>query len=204
MRPAPLRATSGSIAGSSQPALTSFTMSAPASSAASATAASVVSTEIATPECVRTRAITGTTRRTCSSASTRAAPGRVLSPPMSMMVAPSSTSCSAYCAASSALANWPPSLKLSGVTLTTPMIANGSSETTRSDPAVQKRRPCGSCAPWGSPFGSRVIRAAPGWRGWAWVRARAWARAQASARLQARHPVPAAPRATRRRRPPSP
>src|SRR5450759_2524487 len=86
----PAVATSGAIAGSTTPPLTSFTIRAPTASAASATAARVVSmlTTAPAPASART---TGSTRRRSSVSSTRAAPGRVDSPPTSTMSAPAAS-----------------------------------------------------------------------------------------------------------------
>ena len=53
------------------------------------------------------RSITGSTRRSSSSADTGSAYGRVLSPPMSSMSAPSATSCSAWATAASAIEELP-------------------------------------------------------------------------------------------------
>ena len=102
---APLSATSPAIAGSALNALTSFTKLAPAPSAASATGALDVSIEIcgrvgfdsSTPVCATAASlsITGITLRNSSATETGSAPGRVDSPPMSKMSAPSATSCSA-------------------------------------------------------------------------------------------------------------
>ena len=64
--------------------------------------------------------MTGTTRRSSSSTGTRAAPGRVDSPPTSTMSAPSATNCEAVRDGRRASRNSPPSEKLSGVTLSTP------------------------------------------------------------------------------------
>src|SRR5690606_12268651 len=63
------------------------------------------------------------TRALSVSASTSAAPGRVDSPPTSRMSAPSAASASPWATAASAEAKSPPSEKLSGVTLTTPMTS---------------------------------------------------------------------------------
>ena len=91
------RATVGSMLASASPAETSFTMSAPASTAAAATAALRVSTEIATASarCSRIAAMTGMTRSISSHAGTAGAPGLVDSPPTSITSAPSETISSA-------------------------------------------------------------------------------------------------------------
>ena len=65
---------------------------------------------------------TGITRRNSSSRSTGSAPGLVDSAPMSMMSAPSASSRSACATARRGARKRPPSEKLSGVTLTMPMI----------------------------------------------------------------------------------
>ena len=71
---------------------------------------------------------TGSTRRSSSSGGTGSEPGRVDSPPMSTMAAPSRTSVRACSSAASAARKRPPSENESGVTLTTPMMAgNGRS-----------------------------------------------------------------------------
>src|SRR5690349_10812915 len=101
----------------------SFTIAAPASSAARATSDFVVSMESGTETRRASASITGTTREISSSAETGAPPGRVDSPPTSMMSAPSEISRSAWANASSTEANRPPSLKLSGVTFKMPMMS---------------------------------------------------------------------------------
>src|SRR5207244_3182481 len=71
-----------------RPALTSFTRSAPASSAAAATSAFVVSTASGTRTAARIARSTGTSRRRSSAAGTGAAPGRADSAPPSRSAAP--------------------------------------------------------------------------------------------------------------------
>ena len=127
---APLSATTPAIAGSARNALTSFTRLAPARRAAAATSAFDVSIEI----CARadigiarrtaSPSITGTTRRSSSPAETGSAPGRVDSPPMSRISAPSPTSSSPCAIAASASRNAPPSENESGVTFTIPITRN--------------------------------------------------------------------------------
>ena len=119
--PAPDSATTPNIAGSA-PADTSFTMDAPASTAARATSDLRVSTETGTSgsSSVILR-ITGTTRRVSSSGGTTSEPGRVDSPPTSRRSAPSATIWIACFTASSTLAYEPPSENESGVTFTMPM-----------------------------------------------------------------------------------
>src|SRR3954451_12496379 len=118
---APELATRPASSGSKRNADTSFTMRAPAWSAASATTSLVVSMETrATPPTAR-RSTTGTTRWSSSSAGTGSAPGRVDSPPTSSISAPSAASSSPCLTAASASRNSPPSENESGVTLTTPI-----------------------------------------------------------------------------------
>jgi hypothetical protein len=113
-------ATSGA-SGAKRRAATSFQIVAPAATAARATAGFMVSIEIATSLAARIASISGTTRAISSAAGTGVAPGRVLSPPMSRMSAPSSISRRAWSRAAAGSKNRPPSEKLSGVTLTIPM-----------------------------------------------------------------------------------
>jgi len=87
---------------------------------------------------------TGTTRASSSSTGTGSAPGRVDSPPTSMMSAPSSINARARATAASARSASPPSEKLSGVTLTTP-ISRG----------LSRPRP----ANVNGPTGSEIVRA---------------------------------------------
>ena len=84
-----------------------------------ATAAFDVSIESGTSPPSRSR--TGSTRRNSSSADTLAEPGRVDSPPMSTIAAPSSTMRRAAAAETSGSRWTPPSENESGVTLTTPI-----------------------------------------------------------------------------------
>ena len=72
-------------------ARTSLTMQAPAATAAAITGGLLLSTEMATSSPAAMRSMTGTTRSHSTAASTGAAPGRVDSPPTSMMQAPSAT-----------------------------------------------------------------------------------------------------------------
>src|SRR6185369_5226591 len=111
------------ISGSNVSPDTSLTMFAPTAIAARATFALRVSMEIVTSLRRRMSSITGTTRAISSSIETGAAPGRVDSPPTSMIVAPSSIICSAACSAF-VWSKWtPPSEKESGVTFRMPMTA---------------------------------------------------------------------------------
>src|SRR5436309_3645156 len=123
----PARAQSGSIAGSARPAETSFTTSAPASSAARATSAFIVSTAIGTRTAARTAASTGSRRRRSSPAGTGIAPGRVDSAPRSSARAPAAT-ISAAASAARAGSRWrPPSENESGVAFRMPTSTTRSS-----------------------------------------------------------------------------
>ena len=116
----PRAATSGAARGSCARADTSFTMVAPASSAAAIVAAWRVSTETRSPAAARPR-ITGTMRLRSSAGEVGADRGRVLSPPTSMMSAPAAAIARPAAIAASGSRKSPPSLKLSGVTFSTPM-----------------------------------------------------------------------------------
>ena len=86
-------------------AYTSLTMQAPAATAAAMTSGLLVSMEIATRVAAAMRSMTGTTRGDLDAASTTAeAPGRVDSPPTSMMAAPSAAIAAARSSAASRLA----------------------------------------------------------------------------------------------------
>ena len=113
-------ATSGA-SGVKRRAATSFQSVAPAATAARATAGFMVSMDRAMSLSRRIAVIRGMTRASSSACDTGVAPGRVLSPPMSRISAPSAISRRAWARAESAARNRPPSEKLSGVTLTTPM-----------------------------------------------------------------------------------
>src|SRR5262245_50632317 len=117
-RYAPDEATTSARPGSPRSAVTSLTSSAPSSIARRATSAFAVSIDIATPSSASS---TGTTRRSSSSTETPSEPGRVDSPPMSTIAAPSSTIRRAEAIASAARKFTPPSENESGVTLTTPI-----------------------------------------------------------------------------------
>ena len=116
------RATS-SICGSPSRAVTSLTTSAPAASASRATTAFEVSIDSGTGACERRASMTGRTLASSVFAATLSLPGRVLSPPISMISAPSAASRSAWSTAADISTNWPPSEKLSGVTLTIPITS---------------------------------------------------------------------------------
>ena len=81
-----------------------------------------VSIEITQSDCCRIASITGIVRANSSSIDTGSAPGRVDSPPISIISAPSSIIFVAWLAACSGVSNFPPSLKESGVTLRIPII----------------------------------------------------------------------------------
>ena len=112
--------TKSSILGSVKP-VTSFTMEAPTRTAALATSTWRVSTETIAP-CWASARITGSTRLASSSAETGVKPGRVDSPPTSMMSAPESSMARPCAMAASVSMCSPPSLKESGVTFSTPMM----------------------------------------------------------------------------------
>ena len=111
------------MAPSSASALTSFQIVAPAANAALAVPILRVSMEIGRSVRRLSRAITGSVRAISSVSLTGSAPGRVDSPPMSSTSAPAATRRSACSTAASGSKALPPSEKLSGVTLTTPMIS---------------------------------------------------------------------------------
>ena len=138
--PHPYSAATRTISGSSKPE-TSLRMCAPASSAARATPGWRVSTETSTPRATRA-SITGTTRAISSSCPTGVKPGRVDSPPTSMRSAPSSSILSAQASASARESCAPPSLKESGVTLSTPMMRVRPKSSVR----VPQRHSCASSA----------------------------------------------------------
>ena len=108
------------LAPGSRNAATSFHIEAPTRAAASATCGFIVSIEIGALLRARIAAITGTTRAISSSAETGAAPGRVDSPPTSMMSAPASSIARA-CGVAAPSIQRPPSENESGVTFSTPM-----------------------------------------------------------------------------------
>ena len=86
---APLSATTCAIAGSFCRPHTSLTIAAPCLIAARATAALEVSMEIGSVQRAASAATIGSTRRSSSASGTGVAPGRVDSPPMSRLSAPS-------------------------------------------------------------------------------------------------------------------
>ena len=118
---ATLPAATTSSAPVARSALTSLIMTAPACIAASITSGFEVSTEMGISLLARA-CTTGITRRNSSAALTESLPGRVDSPPISSIPAPSSIKRAAWQIALSVKAYSPPSEKESGVTLTTPMM----------------------------------------------------------------------------------
>ena len=120
MTPQVLDCTKSTILGSVKP-VTSFTIDAPTRTAAFATSTWRVSMDTIAPFCASART-TGRTRRASSSASTGWNPGRVDSPPTSMMSAPASSIATPWAIAASASKCSPPSLNESGVTLSTPIM----------------------------------------------------------------------------------
>ena len=119
--PAPASAATRAISGSPS-AVTSFTIDAPASSARRATMALVVSTEMQAPSAASASS-TGSSRLSCSSTGTGAAPGRVLSAPRSTTSAPSAISDRPCAIAAPGSRYRPPSENESGVTFTMPMTS---------------------------------------------------------------------------------
>src|ERR1700754_442836 len=95
-------------------------MPAPAPTAARITSGLEVSMDNGNVVAAARRSISGTTRRISPSTDTSPAPGRVDSPPMSSMSAPSSASVMACAYAASSVSCRPPSENESGVTLTMP------------------------------------------------------------------------------------
>ena len=113
--------TNSIILGSVKP-VTSFTMEAPTRTAALATSTWRVSMDTMAPRWASAR-MTGSTRLASSSADTGVKPGRVDSPPTSMMSAPASSMATPRATAESTsrlLSS--PSLNESGVTFSTPMM----------------------------------------------------------------------------------
>src|SRR5580658_8043849 len=126
-----LPAATASRAPGARNARTSLTRCAPAAPARRMTSGSEVSTDSSSGKRAATRSMTGSTRRSCSSPATAAAPGRVDSPPMSMIAAPSAAMRSACASAASGSRKRPPSENESGVTFSTPMTTGRSSSSTR-------------------------------------------------------------------------
>ncbi len=100
---------------------TSLIMPAPAWAVAVITSGVLVSTETRASNSRTSASTTGTTRSSSCWGGTGSAPGRVDSPPTSMIAAPSASIRSAWRRASSGTAWRPPSEKESGVTLRIPM-----------------------------------------------------------------------------------
>ena len=121
MTPASTAAQMAGIAGSNVNPEMSLTMWAPASRAARATADFVVSIEIRTGDCFAICAMTGMTRRSSSSVATGGAPGRVDSPPTSMICARQRPAGAPVPPPRLHSRKSPPSEKLSGVVLTIPI-----------------------------------------------------------------------------------
>ena len=124
-RYAPVSAATWIMSGSASPPDTSLMSVAPAWTACRATVARMVSTESMTLSFARA-STTGITRWSSVCSVTRTAPGRVDSPPMSMMVAPSQIMSRAWVTAMSGRvrsvgSHWPPSEKESSVMLRTPI-----------------------------------------------------------------------------------
>ena len=116
----PRFATKGRECGSKVRPDTSLTIAAPASKAAAIVAALRVSMDTISPASAKAR-ITGMTRACSSSGGTTGAPGRVLSPPTSMISAPSAAMANPAAIATPGSRWVPPSLKLSGVAFRRPM-----------------------------------------------------------------------------------
>ena len=99
----------------------SFTRSAPAAIAAFATLLLYVSIDTGISNFSLIARMTGTTRPISSSSEINVYPGRVDSPPTSIIVAPSFIISSVWTSAASRLLNFPPSEKESGVTFNIPI-----------------------------------------------------------------------------------
>src|ERR1700731_2093728 len=134
-------AASGNIFSSARPAVTSLMMDEPASNAALATSDFEVSIEMRVSILGRNFWITGITRPNSSFTETGLAPGRVDSPPTSIMAAPSDPSSMPRATAASASKNSSPSENESGVTLSTPMIIPRFETSTTLSPIFQSRSP---------------------------------------------------------------
>src|SRR5437870_11175319 len=132
-------AASDNIFSSPRPAVTLLTICAPASRAAVATSDFEVSIEMEILILARSFSITGTTRCNSSFTETGSAPGRVDSPPTSIMSAPSNAIFIPPAIAASGSKNSPPSENESGVTLSTPMIIPRLERSTVPSPIFQIR-----------------------------------------------------------------
>ncbi len=122
-RPAPLVATTSAILASNVSPLISFTKLAPATIASCATCDLVVSIEIGTSLFCRSALITGITRSSSSFNVIPLAPGRVLSPPISMITAPDLIISRPRSTATPTSCHLLPAKKESGVTFKIPIIA---------------------------------------------------------------------------------
>src|SRR5919106_1503918 len=129
--PAPVCAATSAIFQSVSSPFVSFTISAPASTARNATSGFRVSIEMGTVSFSFKASTTGRTRRSSSLSATGLAPGRVDSPPISMMPAPSPSISRACSIAAPGSSHSPPSEKESGVTLRTPMTTTRSRDNAR-------------------------------------------------------------------------
>ena len=139
----------------------SFTIPAPAATAAVATAALVVSTEITAFVFAASPRMTGITRRISSSTGTGMEPGRVDSPPTSRIAAPSASISNPRATASSTDRYAPPSEKESGVTFRIPMT-RGRPDRSRTPPGIGTRNAFAGCgAMTGRPPRVRPARARP-------------------------------------------
>ena len=147
-------------AGSCVRAEMSLTMAAPASSAAAIVAALRVSTDTVAPAAASAR-ITGTTRACSASGETGGAPGRVLSPPTSTMSAPAAAIARPAAMARCGSMCSPPSLKLSGVTFSTPMTRGRSSDRPAQVNRVGSASPRGRGTPHRLTSASRHNRRSP-------------------------------------------
>ena len=127
MQPQEVSAATSTISGFVKPE-TSFTMAAPRRTHMRATSAWRVSMDTTAPASTRART-TGTTRSASTFGETGVCPGRVDSPPTSMMSAPWSSISRPRAMATLWSRFSPPSEKESGVTLRTPMMRGRASET---------------------------------------------------------------------------
>src|SRR6267143_314064 len=134
-------AASGKIFLSPRPAVTSLMIDAPASSAALATSDFEVSIEMGMSILARSFSITGIARFNSSFTEIGSAPGRVDSPPTSILSAPSVAISIPPATAASVAKNSPPSEKESGVTLSTPIVIPRLERSTTLSPIFQSRSP---------------------------------------------------------------
>ena len=108
--------------GSKRNAEISLIIDAPALIARLATSAFMVSMDMGMEISAASCSMTGMTRSVSTSTGTGSENGRVDSPPISSMSAPSAASLRPWVTADSGSRNFPPSENESGVTLTTPII----------------------------------------------------------------------------------